>query len=314
MGIMSKKYLRVMCRPIIWAAGTLGRHCPEALVRLRYLARFRRPINLTNPQTLNEKILYLSLKTDTALWTGLSDKWRVREYLEACGLAEIAVELYGVWPTAEEIDFDNLPDRFILKTNHGSGDVILVNDKRLADKSKIVNSLSKSLSTKYGELEGGKHYLRIKPVVIAEQLLVNDENSKRFSTSIIDYKIWCFNGKAHYIWTCCNRDRSGADVMTYDIDWQAHPEYSVFYSHYRRGQTIPRPENFDRMIAVAERLARPFPVVRVDLYNIAGRIYFGEMTFTSLGGLMDFYTDDFQRMTGNLIDLRYNGTDTQTGA
>lgn len=95
--------------------------------------------------------------------------------------------------------------------------------------------------------------------------------------------------------------------MTYDLKWNAHPEFSIFNSHYRRGQLIPKPENFEEMIAIAEKLAKPFPVVRVDLYNINGKIYFGEMTFTSLGGLMDFYTDEFQKMCGDLIDVNYKG-------
>ena len=95
--------------------------------------------------------------------------------------------------------------------------------------------------------------------------------------------------------------------MTYDLDWMPHPEYSVFNEHYGRGQILPKPINFERMVEVAEILAKPFPVVRVDLYNINGKIYFGEMTFTSLGGLMDFYTDDFQNLAGNLIDINYKG-------
>jgi hypothetical protein len=95
--------------------------------------------------------------------------------------------------------------------------------------------------------------------------------------------------------------------MTYDLDWNAHPEYSVFYNHYRMGKIIPKPKNFNEMIATAEKLSKPFPVVRVDLYNIGGKIYFGEMTFTSLGGLMDFYTDEFQNLAGSLIDVNYKG-------
>lgn len=305
MGINSNKYLRILCRPIIWATGMFGQHYPATLVKLRYFVRFHKLLNLKSPQTLNEKILYLSLRTDTSLWTELSDKWKVREYIKDCGLSDILVQLYGVWPKVENIEFDKLPDSFILKTNHGSGDAIIVNDKNQINRSDIIISLSKSLSTRYGNLEGGKHYMRIKPVVIAEQLLINDDVSKQFSSSIIDYKIWCFNGKAYYIWTCCNRDKNGADVMTYDIDWQPHPEYSRFYAHYRRGQIIPKPGNYDEMISVAERLAKLFPVVRVDLYNIGNKIYFGEMTFTSLGGLMDFYTDEFQIKAGNIIDLNY---------
>jgi hypothetical protein len=217
------------------------------------------------------------------------------------------VPLLGYWRRAEDIDFEKLPSSFVLKTTQGSGDIVLVKDKLSIDQEYVRGLMKRAVSTRYGELEGGKHYMRIVPGIIAEALLNNDDESLMASTSIIDYKIWCFNGKAHYIWVCCNRDKDGTEVMTYDMSWSAHPEYSLFTPHYRRGKTIPKPHNFKRMIEVAETLAKPFPVVRVDLYNIGGKIYFGEMTFTSLGGLMDFYTDEFQRMTGDIININYKG-------
>lgn len=293
--------------PIVWCARFLGRNFPELLVRIRYFVRFRKRLNLKEPQTLNEKILYLSLCSDTSAWTHLADKYKVREYVAECGLAHILVPLLGHWQSAEKINFETLPNSFVIKTTHGSGDVLIVKDKTTINKEDVIKKMNKAIKTKYGELEGGRHYMRIPPAIIAERLLVNDDVSKKYSTSIIDYKIWCFNGKAHFIWTCCNRDCSGTDVMTYDIKWNAHPEYSVFNTHYRKGNIIPMPENLNEMIKIAENLSAPFPVLRVDLYNIAGHIYFGELTFTSLGGLMNFYTDDFQLTTGRIIDLKYKG-------
>lgn len=298
---------KILLKPIVWCTRFVGRNFPEALVKIRYFARFHKRLNLKNPQTLNEKILYMSLRGDTSLWTQLADKYNVREYIKSCGLVQTLVPLYGHWKKAEDIDFELLPDSFVLKTTQGSGDIILIKNKNTIDKFDVIKRMDIAVKTKYGELEGGKHYMRIEPAIIAEGLISNDEESKKHSTSIIDYKIWCFNGKAHYIWACCNRDKNGTDVMTYDMEWNAHPEYSVFYDHYRRGNIIPKPKNYDEMIDVAERLSKPFPVVRVDLYNIDGKIYFGEMTFTSLGGLMDFYTDEFQNLAGSLIDVNYKG-------
>ena len=175
------------------------------------------------------------------------------------------------------------------------------------DRESVRKKMDVAVRTKYGELEGGKHYMRIKPGIVAEGLLENDTESEKHSRSIIDYKVWCFNGKPHYIWVCCNRDKSGTDVMVYDLDWNAHPEFSVASSYFRQGREIPRPTNLERMLEVAEKLAKPFPVVRVDLYNIAGEIYFGEMTFTSVAGLMNFYSDEFQSIAGSLIDVNYKG-------
>lgn len=302
MNIKSNK----LFKPIISTIRFFGRKYPELLVKIRYFIRFKKKLKLNNPKTLNEKILFLSLRTDTSKWTKLADKFKVRSYIKECGLSETLVNCYGYWDNISELDFNSLPEKFVLKSVHGSGDIIIVNDKKLINKEDVYKKLQEAINTIYGDLEGGKHYMRIKPAIIAEELLINDKESLKHSTSIIDYKIWCFNGKAYYIWTCCNRDKNGTDVMTYDLSWNAHPEYSIFTNHYRRGEILPKPRNFNKMIEIAETLAKPFPVVRVDLYNIEGKIYFGEMTFTSLGGLMDFYTDDFQNLTGNLIDLNYN--------
>ncbi len=284
-------------------ASSIGRRNPELIVRIRYRLRFHKRIDLDNPRNLNEKIQYLSLRTDTTEWSRLADKYAVRDYVRECGLGDTLNTLYGVWDDAYDIDFDSLPDSFILKTTNGSGDCVIVKDKSKMDQDAVRKYLKKMLGADYGLSEGNPHYSRIKPRVIAEELLPNDPESAKYSTSLIDYKVWCFNGKAYYIWACTNRTHNGTDVLTYDRDWNAHPEYSVFTKHYRRDDIIPKPSNLEQMLAVAEKLAAPFPVVRVDLYNLNGRIVFGEMTFTSLGGLMDFYTEDFLESAGQMIHL-----------
>lgn len=303
MHIASNRLLSVVLFPVVWATKLLGRCNPELLVKIRYYFRFKRRLNLNDPRTLNEKILFQSLRTSPELRTILTDKWRVRHYVNECGLSDILVRLYGVWEDASKIDFDSLPISFVLKPNHGSGDIIIVKDKSEIDRTAIVNQINKDLSTKYGELEGGRHYYNIRPVVVAEEMLFNDAESAKYSSSIVDYKIWCFNGRAQYIWTCANRNDVSSEVMTYDREWNRHPEYSIFNKYYAEGVPLPKPKSLERMLEVAEILSKPFPVVRVDLYNLDGKIYFGEMTFTSLGGLMDFYTEEFQEMAGGLIDL-----------
>lgn len=303
MHIRTNPRLNKIFRPLILFCEWLGVHHPVLLMRIRYFARFKKALHLKHPKTLNEKILFLSLKTDTSLWTKCADKYAVREYVKEKGLEEILVPLYGVWDDVAEIDFNALPNEFVLKTTHGSGEVVIVRDKAELDVPTVVKTFKKYLSKRYGALEGGHHYIRIVPRVIAEKLLHNDLQTTKWSSSIIDYKIWCFNGKCHYIWVCANREKQSTEVMTYDREWNAHPEYSIFNHGYRRGVILPKPKNLAQMIEVAEKLAEPFPCVRVDLYNIDEKIYFGELTFTSYGGLQNFYTDEFQLLAGNKIDL-----------
>ncbi|MBQ7191857.1 MAG: glycosyltransferase [Paludibacteraceae bacterium] len=303
MHIRTNKTLNVLFRPVLIFCEWLGKHFPKLLVRMRYFVRFHRRLNLKEPKTLNEKILYLSLRTDTTLWTTCADKYAVREYIKSCGLEDTLVKLYGLWDKVDDIDFSKLPDEYTIKTTNGCGDVTIVQDNHAFDPATVLPYYAKELSKRYGALEGGIHYMRIQPRLIIEELLHNDAEALKYSTSIIDYKIWCFNGKAHYILTCSNRTKEGLEIMTYDRDWNAHPEYSIFNNEYRKGMILPKPKNFEQMLLDAEKLAEPFACVRVDLYNLNGKIYFGELTFTSLGGLMNYYTEEFQLLAGSMIDL-----------
>lgn len=289
--------------PLISFAKWLGKNHPTTLVRLRYFARFHKFLSLNNPQTLNEKILYLSLKTDTTLWSRCADKYEVQGYVSEKGLEDILIRQYGVYEMPDEIPFDKLPEEYLIKTTHGSGDIWFISKDNPADRESIIKYYTPILKEKYGYIEGSTHYPRIKPRLVVEAMMHNDSESEKVSKSLIDYKIWCFNGKPHWVWACCNRDDHGTDVMTYDLDWNAHPEYSIFESGYRRGVLIPKPKNFERMIEVATKLSEDFKCVRVDLYNLDGRVYFGELTFTSYGGLQDFYTDEFQKLAGSMIEL-----------
>lgn len=303
MHIRTNPRLNKFFKPLIFFCEWLGVHHPILLARIRYFARFKKPLHLKNPQTLNEKILFLCLKTDTTLWTRCTDKYQVRDYVKECGLEEILVPLIGVWEHATDIDFNKMPDEFVLKATHGSGDILVVTDKSKIVVEDVVKKFEEDLSHKYGAIESGHHYLRIHPRMIAEKLLHNDSETAKISFSIIDYKLWCFNGKVYWIWTCSNRDEHSTEVMTYDRKWKHYPEYSIFKEGYRQGKILPKPKNLKRMMDVAEKLAAPFPCVRVDLYNVDGKIYFGELTFTSYGGLQDFYTDEFQMLAGAQIDL-----------
>jgi len=281
-----------------------NRHFPVLLAKLRFRKLFRRKLNLTHPQDLNEKILWLSLFSDTSEWTRCADKYAVRSFVEERGLKDVLVKLYGKWDTAEDINWDALPKSFVLKTTNGSGTVLVVKDKSKLDIPATVNLLNNWLKKKIGEETTEFHYCNIVPRLIAEEYIEQTEKENQISSSLIDYKIWCFNGRAYYIWTCINRLKDSTYVSMFDREWNYHPEMSVFNEHYRESKLlVPKPEKLNEMLDVAEKLSEGFPEVRVDLYYTNGMIYFGELTFTSLGGTMNFYTRDALLEMGNKIDL-----------
>ncbi|MDE7159354.1 MAG: hypothetical protein K2O24_00715 [Muribaculaceae bacterium] len=274
------------------------------MVRARYLARFRKLPNLKDPQDLNEKILWQKLYADTTKWSELADKYRVREYVRKAGLESTLVRLYGAWDDENKINFDELPNSLIFKANNGDGkgSNLIVGDLKSADKASLLKLFHDWLHRKHvGALGGETHYKGIKPMIIAEELLPSPADS----TSVVDYKIWCINGKPRYILAFSDRKDGGrgAAMMTYDLDWTPCPQYHIFSAHFWRAEVLPRPKNLERMLEVAARLSKEFPILRVDLYNIDGKIYFGELTFTSLGGMMNYYTPDFLQKLGREADI-----------
>jgi len=276
---------------------------PINVARLKHFYKFHRIPNYENPKDLNEKMNWIKFYGDTSKWADLADKYKVRKFIESKGLGDTLVKLYGKWDYVEQIDWNSLPNQFIMKMNNGSGDVIICKDKREIDIEASKKEIPKLFAIEYGITTGEPHYAKIKPCVIAEELL--DATLQPIPTSsLIDYKIWCFNGKVAYIWVCYNRTKDVTDVGVYDTDWNYHKELSVFTHHYREGKPIlPKPQCLDKMIACASKLSEGFPVLRCDLYEVDGKVYFGEMTFTSLGGFMDFYTQGFLDEMGKMVDL-----------
>lgn len=275
---------------------------PSYIAKRIYKKRMGKKLDLLHPKDLNEKINWLKFYGDTSRWTQLADKYRVREFVQERGLGHILIPLYAIWDNANDISFDNLPNSFVLKTNHGSGEVMVIKDKNNANINYVKEEFKKHLKTEFGKYQAEPHYRKIKRCVVAEEFL--DSSKLGFTTSLVDYKIWCFDGKPYYIWACYSRTKDKVYVETYDLNWNYHPEKSVFTDHYRDGKGIvPKPKKLDEMLKIASILSKGFPEVRVDLYEHEGKVYFGEMTFTSNGGYQDFYTQEFLDELGSYVKL-----------
>ena len=252
-------------------------------------------INWKHPRDLNEWINYLAFKTDTTLWTELSDKYKVREYVAEKGLSNLLVPLLAIWKNPEEITFDKLPNSFAIKTNCSSGDTIIVNNKTEIDLATIKERMRRALAERMSLFRKSAelHYLKIEPRILCEELIPSC-----FTT---DYKIWCFHGEPFCILVCANRNIESrtVDLVAYDLKWNKHNEWLT--DGYRNEVDIERPVHFNEMIEYAKVLSDGFPEVRVDFYDSPQRTWFGEMTFTSYQGRMPYYTPSFQKMMGDKV-------------
>ncbi|HHU95633.1 MAG: ATP-grasp fold amidoligase family protein [Erysipelotrichaceae bacterium] len=263
-----------------------------------YYPTFKKQIDWKNPKDLIEKINWLQFNSDTSLWTKYADKYLVRDYVKECGFEDVLPILYGKWDNAKDIDFDKLPNSFVLKTNHGCGSNLIVKDKSKLNIKSAIKKLNRWLSIPYGYAAAQIHYTRIKPCIIAEELL---ENKDDYSSSLVDYKIWCFHGVPEAIWVAYNRSNNGVDMSLYDLNWEKHPEHLISSNHYKYNERdIPRPKSLEKMIEIAKVLSKDTPQVRVDFYDIDGKPYFGEMTFATGFG---YFSREYYEYLGSKIDL-----------
>ena len=294
--IISRAAWRLYCE-------VCGRVSPKRLASVLYRRKFGRPIDWENPRDINEKINWLKFNSDTSRWSELADKYRVREYAEQCGYADLLVPLYGKWDKAGDVDWDVLPNQFVMKVNNGCGDVLICQDKGAIDIQKVNKKYGKLLRKRFGIVTAEPHYLNIKPCIVAEQYL--DVRTQPGETrSLVDYKIWCFDGQPECVLVCSDRNSLSLSRAMYDLDWNYHPEWTLYNEHYVKPTSLtPRPASLERMIEAAAVLSKGFPEVRVDFYDIEGRPYFGEMTFTAAAGRMNYYSQDFLDYLGSKVKL-----------
>lgn len=267
-----------------------------------YFKTFHRHCNLDNPQDLIEKIFWMELHADTSMWTLCADKYRVREYVDKCGLLKYMPQLYGHWDNAKEIDLTGLPNDFVVKSNNGCGTVSIVKDKSKLNLKRFRREMRQWLITPYGYTNASLHYTKIAPCIIAEALLSNDY-PQLSPISLVDFKVWCFNGQPEWIWVAYNRKWGSLNMKLYDCDWIEHQEYlDLNQSHYlyNANDSIEKPACLEEMLDIAKRLSNPFPEVRVDFYIVNSKPVIGELTFSTGYG---YFKESFYRTLGEKVDL-----------
>ena len=272
----------------------------KPMLKLQYRIKTGRGLKLKNPERFTEKLQWYKLYYRNPVMKQCVNKYAVRDYVRQKGLEEILIPLYAHYSRAKEIDFDALPERFVLKKQHGGGglDVIICTDKDKLDRERVRRNLA--IGDAYvPSKRGGREwaYWGIETGIVAEQLLVNEQNPE---AGVDDYKILCYNGRAEFV--IVDTDRFiGHKRNFYDRDWNNLHITSDCPACERE---VPRPENYERMLEIAEKLSEDFPFVRVDLYNLSGRIYFGELTFYPWSGYVQFEPDEADFLLGKDFELR----------
>ena len=274
----------------------------ETFAQKKYMKKIGKKLDLKNPQTFDEKLWWIKFNYHNPLITMCSDKYWAREYVRLCGYEDILIDLYGVYDKFEDIDFDNLPDTFFIKTNHDSGHNIIYDKSKPFDFKKNKKLFNRALRHNfyYNNREWG--YKNVEPKIICEKVLKDPQNN-----TLNDFKIFCINGKVKYVTvnlSSSHEDGSHCDTVQKNVYDKKFNYIPVRFSDDNFDpKLVKKPKNLEKMIEIAEKLAAPFPEVRVDLYNVDGKIYFGELTFYHNGSYNDSDPENFLIEMGQEIKI-----------
>lgn len=270
---------------------------PQKYVHYLYEYTTGKKLNLNNPKEFNEKIQWYKVFYHPKILNQLVDKYAVRTYVEDKIGSQFLNEIYGVYDNADEVDFDKLPNQFVIKGIHASSFNLIVTDKKKLNKAKAIKLFKKWLSKNQYYRTGQEWaYKDVKPRLMAEKFMKDGDRS-----SLLDYKFYCFNGKAKFVEIHLDREMNHKRAF-FDLDFKKLP-YSYVAIEEEIIEKIEKPSNFDEMILLAENLSDKFPFVRVDFYSIHGKTIFGEMTFYPSDGRKDYHPNEYNEIIGDLFVL-----------
>lgn len=274
----------------------LTRVSPTIASKLIYRISMGSKLNLRNPKNFNEKIMWLKLNTyyKNPLITKCSDKYAVRNYIIENGCEEILNDIIDVYDSSKEIDWNVLPNKFVIKCNHGCGYNIICRDKSKVDKHESIRRLDEWMSQDYYLGNAEVNYKFIKKKIICEKYLETNDGSLP-----TDYKVYCFDGVPKLVLVCYERDVT-LKLAFFDTEWKP---IDIGYDSPTSLPVLRKPESFDKMIEYSKKLSKGFPFVRMDYYNINEKVVFGEMTFTPAGGLAKYYNQEGLNYLGDMLRL-----------
>lgn len=283
----------------LWFHYLLCRISPKLSVKFWYRRYLKKPLDLENPKTLDEKIQWMKLYyyKDNSLVYQCADKLRVRDYVKDCGLEHILNDLIATYRSANEIDWDALPQKFVLKWNFSNGGNIICSDKSKLDRKQAIKELNRFQKIK-PHLKYAEPQYNVEKVLLCEKY-IETENGE----APVDYKFYCFNGEAKYVLCCYGRSIDHRPAFYFfDKDWHLQ-RFNKMGKEAPEGFTMPKPDGMDDLFHYAEILSKPFPFVRADFYLENGKAYFGELTFTPAGGYDMNRLPETQLKFGQMVNL-----------
>ncbi len=274
-----------------------GRLIPDrAYLKMMYQVNMGKKLNLKNPVTFNEKLNWLKLYDRKDIYTKMADKYEVREIISQKLGEEYLIPLLGVWDHVEDIDFSQMPDQFVLKCTHDSQSVVICKDKSKFDEKAAIKKLSDAMKNNYYRYNREWVYKNIKPRVIAEKYMEDSIDGE-----LIDYKFFCFDGVPKAMYVATDRGIGETKFDYFDVNFN----HLNLIQHYPNAtKPIRKPMNFDRMLELSAVLSKDIPHVRVDFYEVDGRLYFGELTFYHLGGYVPFEPESWDEVFGEWLKIQ----------
>lgn len=266
-------------------------------VKMRFKLKTGRKLELEDPKTFNEKLQWLKLYDRKPEYTTMVDKYAVKQYIAERVGEEYIIPTLGVWDSFDQIDFDSLPNQFVLKCTHDSGGLVICKDKSKFDKVAAKEKIKKSLKRNYFLVHREWPYKNVKPRIIAEQYM---EDSK--TSELRDYKFYCFSGEPKFLYVSEGlADHSTAKLSFLNVDWTFAPFQR---NDFQKFDKLPeKPQNYKKMCDLAQQLSKDIPFLRVDLYEINGKTYFSELTFSPGAGFVPFEPEEWDCILGEWIKL-----------
>lgn len=270
---------------------------PDALyLKIIFYLNLGYKLNLKKPSTYNEKLQWLKIHYRKPVMTRMVDKYEAKEWAKQIIGERYIVKSYGVWNSFDDIDFNRLPDSFVLKTTHDQGGVVIVKDKANFDMKAAKRKLNQHLKVKHFYLSREWPYKNVEPRIMAEEHLENNEVG-----DLWDYKFYCFNGKPEIMYISHGRH---SDVCYFDFFDMSFQKLDIYRRGYPKSNLVlDKPKEWELMKKLAEKLSSNLPHVRIDFYIANNQVFLGELTFFQGGGLMPFYPQEWDFRFGSMIDL-----------